>query len=98
MTKQEILDAFSDIDFVYNNSSKHETLSRMLDELLKEQKEKTGSWIILDNCSNNGIYCSECRNKIFNYTTKPTKKRSQYCPNCGSRNEQFFRDGMVVFR
>jgi len=38
MTKQEILDTFSDIDFVYNDSSKHETLSRMLDELLKEQE------------------------------------------------------------
>ena len=39
MTKQEILDRFSDIDFVYNDSSKHETLSRMLDELLKEQED-----------------------------------------------------------
>lgn len=38
MTKQEILETFNDIDFVYNNSSKHETLSRMLDELLKEQE------------------------------------------------------------
>ena len=38
MTKQEILDKFSDIDFAYNDSSKHETLSRMLDELLQEQE------------------------------------------------------------
>lgn len=38
MTKQEILDEFSDINYVYNNSSKHETLSWMLDELLKEQE------------------------------------------------------------
>jgi len=41
MTKQEILDTFNDIDFVYNDSSKHETLSRMLDELLKEQELPT---------------------------------------------------------
>ena len=39
MTKQEILDHFKDIDFMYNDSSKHETLSRMIDELLKEQDE-----------------------------------------------------------
>lgn len=39
MTKQEILEKFNDIDFVYNDSSKHETLSRMLDELLKEQEK-----------------------------------------------------------
>lgn len=38
MTKQEILDMFSDINFAYNNSSKYETLSSMLDELLKEQE------------------------------------------------------------
>lgn len=39
MTKQEILNYFSDINFVYNDSSKHDTLARMLDELLKEQPE-----------------------------------------------------------
>lgn len=39
MTKQDILDKFSDIDFAYNDCSKHETLSRMLDELLKEQEQ-----------------------------------------------------------
>lgn len=38
MTKQEILDEFSDINYVYNNSSKHETLSQMLDELLDKQE------------------------------------------------------------
>ena len=38
MTKQEILDNFNDINFVYNDSSKYETLSWMLDELLKEQE------------------------------------------------------------
>ena len=40
MTKQEILDKFNDINFVYNDSSKHDTLSMMLDELLKEQEAK----------------------------------------------------------
>jgi len=66
--------------------------------LLKEQKAKEGHWIVLDFCANEGIYCSECHMKIFDRTTKPKKKLSQYCPHCGSRNEQFFRDGEVVFR
>ena len=52
--------------------------------------EKTGMWIVLDFCSNSGIYCSECNNKIFEQTTKPKKKFSNYCPNCGSYNEKFF--------
>ena len=49
MTKQEILDRFSDIDFVYNDSSKHETLSRMLDELLKEQEHKDRMYHALED-------------------------------------------------
>lgn len=59
---------------------------------------KTGHWIVLEFCANEGIYCSECHMKIFDRTTKPKDKLSQYCPHCGSRNEQFFRDGKIVFR
>ena len=39
MTKQDILDYFSLIDFAYNESGRLESLSRMLDELLKEQED-----------------------------------------------------------
>lgn len=51
MTKQEILDKFNDINFAYNDSSKHETLSRMLDDLLKEQEKQKRKWLmnIADN-------------------------------------------------
>ena len=66
--------------------------------LLKEQQPKTGHWIVLEYCANEGIYCSECNTKIFDRITKPKYKLSRYCPHCGSRNEQFFRDGEVVFR
>ena len=69
-----------------------------LNRLLKEQEAKKGHWIVLEFCANEGIYCSECHMKIFDRTTKPKKKLSQYCPHCGSRNDQFFRDGEVVFR
>ena len=70
----------------------------ILVSLLKEQETAKGHWIVLEFCANEGIYCSECHMKIFDRTTKPKKKLSQYCPHCGSRNEQFFRDGEVVFR
>ena len=66
--------------------------------LLKEQEAKEGHWIVLEFCANEGIYCSECHMKIFDRTTKPKEKLSKYCPHCGSRNEQFFKDGEVVFR
>lgn len=37
MTKQDILDYFRDINYVYNNCNKHDDLSRMLDELVETQ-------------------------------------------------------------
>lgn len=33
MTKEEILQTFSDINYAYNNCTKYDTLKRMLDEL-----------------------------------------------------------------
>ena len=53
-------------------------------ELLKEQG--IGHWILLENCSNPGVYCSECHVKVFdNYPFK--KKFSYFCPHCGTRME-----------
>lgn len=59
-------------------------------ELLKEQDAVEGHWIVLGFCANEGIYCSKCMNKIFDRSTKPKKKLSNYCPNCGSKNTHFF--------
>ena len=58
--------------------------------MLKEQEEVEGHWIVLEYCANEGIYCSKCMNKIFDRSTKPKKKLSNYCPNCGSKNTHFF--------
>ena len=76
MTKQEILDKFNDIDFVYNDSSKHETLSRMLDELLKEQEpvepipptDESDLW-----------KCGNCNHQLFRCT------HQRYCEMCGKK-------------
>ena len=61
------------------------------------QEQKTGQWVALEFCANEGIYCSECHMKIFDRITKPKQKLSQYCPHCGSKNEHFYRDGEIVF-
>lgn len=37
MTKEDILEEFHDIDRFYNNSTKYDTLSNMLDELLEDK-------------------------------------------------------------
>lgn len=53
--------------------------------VLKEQE--IGHWIVLKNCSNAGVYCSECHTKVFdNYPFK--KKFSYFCPHCGTRMER----------
>jgi len=57
--------------------------------LLKEQKAvepKTGYWIYLQYCANEGVYCSECHTKMFDrYPMK--KKLSRFCGHCGTRME-----------
>ena len=40
MTKQEILDYFSEIDFMYNHAGMHDDLSKMLDKLLENRTEQ----------------------------------------------------------
>jgi hypothetical protein len=57
MTKQDILDYFKDINFMYNNASMHDTLSSMLDELLENRPE-------IVPCSK-----CECRNKCMQEAT-----------------------------
>lgn len=39
MTKNDIIERFKDIDFMYNDSSRLDTLSRMIDELLQSQPQ-----------------------------------------------------------
>ena len=62
--------------------------------LLKEQEpvepamdeDTPGHWVVLENCSNAGVYCSECHTKIFDHY--PMKKKfSYFCPHCGTRME-----------
>ena len=56
-------------------------------ELLKEHdavEPKTGHWIWLQYCANEGVYCSECHTKMFDrYPMK--KKSSQFCGHCGAK-------------
>lgn len=46
---------------------------------------KTGHWILLDECSNSGYYCSECHKKLVKEGWSGTVKKIKYCPNCGCR-------------
>ena len=77
MTKQDILDYFSLIDFAYNESGRLESLSRMLDELLKEQEAEPE---IEGGGSTWWYVCSECRGAIDD--------SDRYCRHCGARMQR----------
>ena len=79
MTKQEILDIFNDIDFVYNDSSKHETLSRMLDELLKDQD-------VVEPYQHDAVWlCGNCEKEVVGWDDDIDGKEYRYpfCRQCG---------------
>ena len=44
-----------------------------------------GYWHLLDNCSNEGVYCSNCRKKVYKTNYANQKIKSNYCPNCGAK-------------
>ena len=65
----------------------HAALASDVLALLKEQEaveSKTGHWIYLQFCANEGVYCSECHTKMFDrYPMR--KKLSQFCGHCGAK-------------
>jgi len=79
----------------YNDICYHDSVCKtmvlhasfVINDLLQEQeRSKHGHWIVLTDCSNAGVYCSECNNKMFDHY--PMKKKfSQYCGHCGSHND-----------
>ena len=76
VTKEEILDYFKDINGAYNNCNMHDDLSRMLDELLKEQPKTKP---MIHNSSADVWYyvCDDC-----NYPISPG---DNYCGKCGKQ-------------
>ena len=47
-------------------------------------KEKHGYWFLLDECVNEGVYCSVCRKKVYKKHYANLKEKSKFCPNCGA--------------
>ena len=70
MTREEILQAFDDINFVYNDCTRYDTLKRMLEELTER---KHGEWI--------DHKCSVCG---FEPYDPSGMEKFNYCSNCGA--------------
>lgn len=84
MTRKEILQAFDDINFVYNDCTKYDTLKRMLEELTER---KRGEWRYGENdIGLDGYWCTVCGEFVL-WDYKETIDfihRYNYCPNCGA--------------
>ena len=50
----------------------------------KENDRKHGHWFVLDECANEGVYCSACTKKVYKLNYANQKLKSKYCPNCGA--------------
>ena len=71
-----------EIKNIFNNN---ENCLRDVEEFIKEQCN-IAHWIMLTNCANEGIYCSECSKKV--YKIFYDKKKAKSCPNCGRKMEE----------
>lgn len=66
-------------------------LEHMYDYLRKNNELRNhGYWFLLDDCSNEGVYCSVCRKKVYKTDYANQKIKSKYCPNCGSIMDEEF--------
>lgn len=71
MIKEQILEYFKDINLMYNESTRYDDLSRMIDEL----EPKTGYWIEHFDESGKWYECNQCHTDWGGPVN--------YCPNCG---------------
>ena len=42
-------------------------------------------WELIDECANEGVYCSNCHKKVYRAEYANQKVKSNYCPNCGAK-------------
>lgn len=94
----DILNYFKDINAYYNDSSRYDTLKRMLEDLVAEMEEDirtgqtAGRWIekpCADNKHCRRIECSKCGKGLIVYDSITYEKWCEgepYCSKCGSRN------------
>lgn len=69
--------------------SKASEMKQALNMAVKTLNRKA-KWIFLEECSNDGVYCSICGKKVFRIDFSNTMqkwKNFKFCPNCGARME-----------
>ena len=52
------------------------------------QEVRHGKWELIDECANEGVYCSNCHKKVYRVQYANQKIKSNYCPNCGAKMDK----------
>lgn len=58
-------------------------MTSQCDHVIVEERP-IGHWNLLDECSNEGVYCSICNKKVYKKYYANQKVKSRFCPNCGA--------------
>ena len=58
----------------------------------KQHRSKHGYWFLLDECANEGVYCSNCYKKVYKVDYANQKLKSKFCPNCGAIMDREYRE------
>lgn len=84
--------AYIDVDLLkesvlgWNPPLDTEQLKHMIDTIPTADvvEVKHGEWHLLDDCANEGVYCSVCHKKVYRKDYANQKLKSKFCPNCGA--------------
>lgn len=100
MAEQRLIDAkalWKDVDKLpsvldANNGwlvKKTSVLAKIEDATIVEPKPVVHAyWFLLDDCANEGVYCSACTKKVYKTDYANQKLKSKYCPNCGTQMDE----------
>ena len=58
------------------------------------EEVKHGEWFLLDDCANEGVYCSVCHKKVYKKDYANQKLKSPRCPNCGAKMDGGTTNGL----
>ena len=78
-----MIQAYQEAEDHYNKMLDKINSLQSMDTIEKESK-KHGSWILLNECANAGVYCSVCHKKVYKTDYANQRIKSKYCPNCGA--------------
>ena len=52
------------------------------------EEVRHAKWELIDECANEGVYCSNCHKKVYRAEYANQKVKSNYCPNCGAKMDK----------